>query len=369
MTKIQMVDLFGQYYSIKSEIDSAIQDVINSSAFINGPDVKNFKAQLEEYLACKRVIPCANGTDALQIALMSLGAKPGDEVILPDFTFIATAEVVALLKLTPVFVDVDPETFLLDINKLEGAITPKTKAIIPVHLFGQCVNMEKILEIARQNNLGVIEDNAQAFGSKIKIGDNWHKAGTIGDVGCTSFFPSKNLGCYGDGGALYSNNENLGELLATIANHGAKVKYYHDIVGVNSRLDTLQAAILSVKLKHIDTYNKARLEAANRYDEYLKDLDDVVIPTRVGYSTHVFHQYTLKVKQRDELKAFLAEQGIPSMVYYPIGMHNQKAYKTNGNFSNSDELCRSVLSLPMHTELDESQQLHITDSIKKFYSK
>lgn len=362
-----MVDLDGQYKKIKKEIDSAIQTVIDSSAFINGPQVGEFKKELATYLNCKYVIPCANGTDALQIALMALDLQPGDEVIIPDFTFIATAEVVALLKLKPVFVDVDPDTFLLDIRKFEKAITSQTKAVIPVHLYGQCANIEEINKIARQHNIFVVEDNAQAFGAEIKVDGKWQKAGTVGDIGCTSFFPSKNLGCYGDGGAIFTNNDELGNRLASIANHGAKVKYYHDIVGVNSRLDTLQAAILSVKLKQLKNYNSLRRNAADNYDALLSEIEEVVTPRRVDYSTHVFHQYTIIAEKRDELKAYLAEKGIPSMIYYPVGMHNQKAYKTEGDYDNSDLLCKNVLSLPMHTELDITQQELIANTILEFY--
>lgn len=363
-----MVDLNGQYQKIKSEIDAAMQMVIDSSAFINGPQVGELKKELSDYLNCKYVIPCANGTDALQIALMALNLQPGDEVIIPDFTFIATAEVVALLKLKPVFVDVNPDTFLIDIDKFEKAITYQTKAVIPVHLYGQCANISEISRIAKQHNIFVVEDNAQAFGAEFNIEGEWCKAGTIADIGCTSFFPSKNLGCYGDGGAIFTNNDTLGKQISAIANHGAKVKYYHDIVGVNSRLDTLQAAILLVKLKYIDTYNELRRKAADHYDELLSDLKEVKTPRRVDYSTHVFHQYTLIVEKRDELKAFLAEKGIPSMIYYPVGMHNQNAYKTDGDFGVSDQLCKSVLSLPMHTELNRQEQEYIAQSIKEFYT-
>ncbi len=362
-----MVDLNGQYQKIKLEIDSAIQKVIDSSTFINGPQVSELKMELGAYLNCKYVIPCANGTDALQIALMALNLQPGDEVIIPDFTFIATAEVVALLKLKPVFVDVSPGTFLLDIEKFEKAISKKTKAVIPVHLYGQCANISEINRIAKEHNVYVIEDNAQAFGAEININGEWHKAGTVADIGCTSFFPSKNLGCYGDGGAIFTNNDDLGKQLAVIANHGAKVKYYHDIVGVNSRLDTIQAAILSVKLKYIDVYNELRREAANRYDTLLYGIKEVKTPQRVENSSHVFHQYTIIVERRNELKSHLENKGIPSMIYYPVGMHNQNAYKAKGNFEVSDMLCNSVLSLPMHTELDESQQEYIAQTIKEFY--
>jgi UDP-2-acetamido-2-deoxy-ribo-hexuluronate aminotransferase len=367
MDKIQMVDLHNQYKHIKPAVDDAIQDVINSSAFINGPQVKSFKSDLEKYLGCKHVIPCANGTDALQIALMALKVQPGDEVILPDFTFIATAEVIALLGLKPVFVDVDPDSFLVDIEQIESALSSKTKAIIPVHLYGQCANMDEIMKLAVPRGIAVIEDNAQAIGSDILSNGTWKKSGTIGHIGCTSFFPSKNLGCYGDGGALFTNDDKLAEEMACIANHGAKVKYYHEQVGMNSRLDTIQAAILQVKLKHLDTYCEARREAAKRYDTLLQDVNQVKIPCRVSHSTHVFHQYTLKVENRDDLKTYLASKAIPSMIYYPVGMHNQKAYKTSGKFKVSDELCRTVLSLPMHTELRIEQQEYIIDTIKEFY--
>lgn len=364
-----MVDLHGQYLKIKDEIDDAIQDVINSSSFINGPQVKQLNANLSDYLDCKYTICCANGTDALQIALMALNLKPGDEVIVPDFTFIATAEVIALLQLKPVFVDVDPDTFLMDIDKFIAAITPRTKAVIPVHLYGQCTNMEQIMSIAAQNGIFVIEDNAQAIGAKIRVNNKWSKAGTVGHIGCTSFFPSKNLGCYGDGGALFTNDEKLAEEIACISNHGARVKYYHDMVGVNSRLDTMQASILLVKLKKIDEYIGARQQAANYYDTLLKNIEQIKTPVRVDYSNHVFHQYTLKVEKRDELQKFLASKGIPSMIYYPVGMHNQNAYKTSGDFTVSDKLCKTVLSLPMHTELLKSQQEYIAESIKEFYKR
>ena len=367
MRKIQMVDLNGQYQRLKTDIDSAIEQVIASSAFINGPQVKQLKTELASYLDSKHVVTCANGTDALQIALMAIKAKPGDEIILPDFTFIATAEVVALLGLKPVFVDVDPDTFLMDLDELKKNITQNTKAIIPVHLYGQCADMEAIMQIAEKHRLFVIEDNAQAIGADISFRNKMVKSGTVGHIGCTSFFPSKNLGCYGDGGALYSNDDKLAEEMACIANHGAKVKYYHEKVGVNSRLDTLQAGILQVKLKELDRFSGARQKAANRYDQLLSNVSQVTTPVRVPHSTHVFHQYTLKVERRDELKEYLASRDIPSMIYYPVGMHNQEAYKTTGNFKVSDTLCQTVLSLPMHTELSEDQQVYITDVIKEFY--
>jgi dTDP-4-amino-4,6-dideoxygalactose transaminase len=369
MNKIHMVDLLGQYNGLKEEIDSALQEVIQSSAFINGPHVKKFKEELANYHRCKHVVTCANGTDALQIALMAIDAKPGDEVIVPDFTFIATAEVIALLGLKPVFVDVDPDTFLIDLTLLEKAITSRTKAVIPVHLYGQCANMEAIMKLAEAKGIYVIEDNAQAIGSDILYQGDWKKSGTIGHIGCTSFFPSKNLGCYGDGGAITTNDDTLAENIACIANHGAKVKYYHDIVGVNSRLDSMQAAVLSVKLKQLDNFGKARNEAAEKYDKLLEKVDQVITPKRVKHSSHVFHQYTLKAENRDELKSHLAAKGIPSMIYYPVGMHNQKAYRTEGNFNVSNMLCKTVLSLPMHTELTGEQQAFIVDNIIDFYKK
>ncbi len=366
--KFQMVDLKGQYLKIKDEIDLAISETIQSSAFINGSQVKKFRIKLAEYLNCRHVITCANGTDALQIALMGLGLNRGDEVLVPNFTFIATAETVALLGLIPVFVEVDQDDFLMDINDLEEKITSKTKAIIPVHLYGQCANMNKIMKIASAHNLLVIEDNAQAIGSDILYQGENVKSGTVGHVGCTSFFPSKNLGCFGDGGAIFTNDDELAGLFSSIANHGSKVKYYNDVVGVNSRLDTIQAAVLLVKLKYLDEYNKGRQDAARVYDELLMDIPQVLIPKRVEYSTHVFHQYTLKVENRDKLKAYLAEKGIPSMIYYPMGMHQQKPYKTEKHFEITDQLCKNVLSLPMHTELNIADQEYISNTIKSFYN-
>lgn len=368
MDKIQMVDLNGQYQHIKKDIDTAIQTVIDSSAFINGPQVKELRAKLAAYHNCKHAITCANGTDALQIALMAIGAKPGDEVIVPDFTFIATAEVIALMGLKPVFVDVHPDTFLLDVEQTKDALSDRTKAIIPVNLYGQCANIEAIMKMVDGTDIYVIEDNAQAIGSDMYIGGKTYKSGTVGHIGCTSFFPSKNLGCYGDGGAIFTNSDKLAEEIACIANHGAKVKYYHEMVGVNSRLDTIQAAILLVKLKELDNYGAARNQAAKYYDMELADIKQVQIPARVDYSSHVFHQYTLKVEKRDELKEFLASKGVPAMIYYPVGMHNQQPYKTDGNFPVSDMLCKSVLSLPMHTELKEEQQAYIVAAIKEFYN-
>lgn len=372
---IQMCDLKGQYLKIREEINTAIQDVIDSTAFIKGKEVSLFQNELASYLGVKHVIGCANGTDALQIALMALDLKPGDEVITPDFTFIATVEVVALLGLTPILVDVDPSTFTIDIHKLEEAITPKTRAIIPVHLFGQCSNMDEIMRVAKKHNLYVIEDTAQALGADYYHADGRiSKAGTIGTIGTTSFFPSKNLGCYGDGGALFTNDDALATEIRSIANHGMKVRYRHDRIGVNSRLDTIQAAILRVKLKYLDEYNKSRINAANTYDNLLKCCSKVITPKRASWSNHIFHQYTLKLSgvERDALQKALAEKGIPTMVYYPIPLHKQKAfepfkeYNYGRLFQVSDSLSNSVLSLPMHTELNTDVIKYITDTFLSF---
>lgn len=371
-----MCDLKGQYLKIKPEIDSAIQQVIDSTAFIKGKDVGLFQDNLAKYLGVKHVIGCANGTDALQIALMALGLKPGDEVITPDFTFIATVEVVALLGMIPVLVDVDPLSFTIDTKKLEEAITPKTKAIIPVHLFGQCANMDEIIKIAKKHGIYVVEDTAQALGADYYLNDGSKaKAGTVGDIGTTSFFPSKNLGCYGDGGALFTNNDDLANEIRSIINHGMKVRYHHDRIGVNSRLDTIQAAILNVKLKYLEQYNSARIKAANYYDSKLKSCSRLVVPNRVKWSNHIFHQYTLKVidTNRDELIKHLASFGIPSMVYYPVPLHKQKAFEpyksVNGNFDYpvSDSLANTVISLPMHTEMDEATLNFICDKVLSFF--
>lgn len=375
---IQMCDLKGQYLKIKPEIDLAIQQVIDSSAFIKGAEVRLFEEELAHYLGVKHVIGCANGTDALQIALMALNLKPGDEVITPDFTFIATVEVVALLGLKPVIVDVDPQTFTIDPEKLEKAITPKTKAIIPVHLFGQCANMDEIMRIANNHNLYVIEDTAQAVGADCSMKNGkTQKAGTIGTIGTTSFFPSKNLGCYGDGGALFTNDDNLAEEIRIITNHGMKVRYHHDRIGVNSRLDTIQAAILRVKLKNLDVYNAARVSAANYYDELLKNHANITIPYRAEWSTHIFHQYTLLVNNvnREMLIKYLAEKGVPAMVYYPIPLHKQKAFEgfkevnAGHDFSVSEKLSQAVMSLPMHTELQKETIKYIADSLLSFFAK
>jgi len=368
MQKIQMVDLKGQYLKMKNEIDSAIKAVIDSSAFINGPQVKEFTTNLASYLGVKYVIGCANGTDALQIALMALDLKPGDEVISPDFTFIATVEVIALLGLKPILVDVDPDTFTIDPAAIRKVITPKTKAIIPVHLFGLCANMIEIMKIATEFNLVIIEDNAQAIGATYNDKTLKGMAGTLGTIGCTSFFPSKILGCYGDGGAMFTNNDFLAEKLRSIANHGSKIKYYNDEIGVNSRLDTIQAAILNVKLKYLKQYILNRRKAAALYDDLLSGVKQVNTPFIPEYTDHIFHQYTIKVSSgRDELKKHLNEKGIPTMIYYPVPMHNQKAYKIEGNFPVSSTLKDTVLSLPMHTELDSQQQEYICEQIKIFF--
>lgn len=371
--KIQMVDLKGQYQNIKSEVDAAINEVLNTTAFISGPAVSRFAQELADYNKVAHVIPCANGTDALQLAMMALNLKPGDEVIVPAFTYVATAEVIALLGLTPVFVDVDPDTFMISPDEVLKKITPDTRAIVPVHLFGQCADMERIMQLAEENNIYVIEDTAQAIGADYTFSDGTiKKAGTIGTIGTTSFFPSKNLGCYGDGGAIFTNDDALAEQLRMIANHGQKVKYYHDIVGVNSRLDTLQAAILSVKLKRLDDYCLSRNNSANFYDAELGTLEAVTIPKRSPSSTHVFHQYTLKCNgfDREELKEYLQAQGIPSMVYYPVPLHKQKAYKhyrhNQGTFPVSEKLSEQVLSLPIHTEQSDSELQYITDTVKAF---
>jgi len=373
MKKIQMVDLQSQYQHIKNEIDQGIQEVINSCAFINGPTVKSFQEALEKYLNIKHVIPCANGTDALQVSMMALGLKPRDEVITASFTFIATAEVIALLHLTPVLVDVDPDTFNIDPKAIEKAITPKTKAIVPVHLFGQCAPMEEIMEIAKKHNLFIIEDNCQAIGSDYILTDgSTKKAGTIGHTGCTSFFPSKNLGCYGDGGAIFTNNDELAKLIRSTVNHGMTVRYYHDHVGVNSRLDSIQAAILKVKLNYLDEYAARRRAAADFYDHAFKDNLKLKIPFRYKKSSHVFHQYTLVTKDlnRKEMINYLASKGIPAMIYYPVPLHLQKAYLdpryNPGDFPVTEYLSEKVISLPMHTELNPEQLNFITQSVLEF---
>ncbi|MGC6413898.1 MAG: DegT/DnrJ/EryC1/StrS family aminotransferase [Bacteroidia bacterium] len=377
MQNIQMVDLNRQLEPIRIEIDAAIQEVLNASNFIQGVPVKEFEKNLSEWVGAKHVISCANGTDALQLAFMALGLKPGDEVIVPTFTYVATAEVIALLGLKPLLVDVDPKSFNLNIKAASNLVTANTKAIVPVHLYGQCANMELIMNFAKEHNLYVIEDTAQAIGALVKFSDDTsRKAGTIGHIGTTSFFPSKNLGCYGDGGAIFTNDDGLASHLKMIANHGQKVKYYHDVIGVNSRLDTLQAAILNIKLKHLNSYCEARQKAAAYYDSALKDIEQVSIPFRCEYSTHVFHQYTIKIKElysRDELKDYLRNYGIPSMVYYPLPLHKQKAYrqfiKEGAEYPVSTSLCASVLSLPMHTHLASEEQDFIVSKIQSFFSK
>jgi dTDP-4-amino-4,6-dideoxygalactose transaminase len=375
MEKIQMVDLKAQYARIKPEVDAAIQQVIDTTAFINGPAVSEFQRDLETYLNCRHVIPCANGTDALQIAMMALGFKPGDEVITASFTYVATAEVIALLGLKPVLVDVHPETFNIDPDAIEKAITDKTVAIVPVHLFGQCAPMEQILDIAKRHNIHVIEDTAQAIGADYTFADGTvRKAGTMGTIGATSFFPSKNLGCYGDGGAIFTQNDDLAAKIRMIANHGQRVRYYHDEIGVNSRLDTIQAAILKVKLKQLDMYAANRNKLAAAYDEAFSKLPFLKIPARVNNSTHVFHQYTLQVQgvDRDALKEYLESHQLPAMIYYPVPLHMQKAYLdpryTEGAFPVTEQLCAAVISLPMHTEMQPDQLAHIIQTVSSFQS-
>jgi len=374
MTNIQMVDVRGQYLHIKEEVDAGIQEVIDSCAFINGPKVKSFQANLESYLGVNHVIPCANGTDALQIALMALDLKPGDEVIVPAFTYVATAEVIALLGLTPVMVDVDPHTFNVTADIVKSAITDKTKVVVPVHLFGQVTgDMEEIMQLSELHDFYVIEDNAQAIGADYKHSDGkTSKSGTIGHIGCTSFYPSKNLGCYGDGGAIFTNDETLGINIRKIANHGQKKKYHHDVIGCNSRLDSIQAAVLDVKLKRLDQYCEARDSAARYYDERLKDVEGLNIPVRESRSSHVFHQYTLRetTGRRDELKEYLKENGVPSMVYYPVPLYKQEAFKhyaSNVKLDVTERLCKEVISLPIHTEMTEDIQDVVISTVKNFY--
>ena len=380
MKKIQMVDLQSQYEKIKPEVDKAINNVVASAAFINGPEVKNFQSELEEYLGVKHVIPCANGTDALQIAMMGLGLEQGDEVITADFTFAATVEVIALLKLTPVLVDVDPNSFNIDLEALERAITPKTKAIVPVHLFGQVANMEAILKIAEKHKLYVIEDTAQAIGADFTFSDGTtKKAGTIGEIGTTSFFPSKNLGCYGDGGAIFTNDDELAHVIRGMVNHGMYRRYYHDVVGVNSRLDSIQAAVLRLKLPHLDDYCSSRRNAARYYNNGFKSNPNIVTPVteKCGEicdtcNCHVFHQYTLKITngKRDALHQHLMDKGIPNAIYYPVPLHSQKAYVDDRykeeQFKVTNDLINTVISLPMHTELEAAQQDLIIQTIIDF---
>ncbi|MCP1299713.1 DegT/DnrJ/EryC1/StrS family aminotransferase [Chryseobacterium sp. S0630] len=373
--KIQMVDLKGQYLKIKEDVDISIQECIDSTAFINGPAVKEFQQDFEKYLGVKHVIPCANGTDALQIAMMALDLQPGDEVICPAFTYVATAEVIGLLGLKPVMVDVDKDTFDIELNGLEKYLTPKTKAIVPVHLYGQSADMEKILEFAEKYNLFVIEDNAQAIGSDYTFSDGTvKKTGTIGHIGCTSFFPSKNLGCYGDGGALMTNDDELAFKIRMIANHGQEKKYYHKVLGCNSRLDTIQAAVLKVKLKHLDEYSASRNRMADYYDTNLAEIAEIQTPKRAVNSTHVFHQYTLRVKngKRDELQKYLAEKNIPSMVYYPLPLYKQEAFlqyvEEGFSLPVTEQLCKEVISLPVHTEFNQEVLDVIITEIKNYFN-
>ncbi len=376
-----MVDLVSQYAGIKEQVDASISKILQEATFINGPQVHAFQKELEEYLGIKHVIPCANGTDALQIAMMGLGLKPGDEVITADFTFAATVEVIALLQLTPVLVDVEPDSFNIDIAALEKAITPKTRAIVPVHLFGLCANMDAIMKLADKHNLYVIEDNAQAIGANYTFPDgSKQKAGTIGHIGATSFFPSKNLGCYGDGGAVFTNDDDLAHTIRGIVNHGMYRRYYHDVVGVNSRLDSIQAAVLSAKLPHLDSYCNRRRNAARAYSTAFRDLEEVIVPTGApqcgaicdSCDCHVFHQYTLKITngKRDALAQHLGEKGIPFGIYYPVPLHLQKAYMderyNEADFKVTNQLAEQVISLPMHSELDEEQIQFITSSVIEF---
>ena len=370
-----MVDLKGQYLKIKEDIDAGIQECIDNTAFINGPAVKEFQHDFEKYLGVKHVIPCANGTDALQIAMMALNLQPGDEIICPAFTYVATAEVIGLLGLKPVMVDVNEDTFDIQPEDLEKYLTPNTKAIVPVHLYGQSADMEQILTFAEKHNLFVIEDNAQAIGSDYTFSDGTvKKTGTIGHIGCTSFFPSKNLGCYGDGGALMTNDDELAFKIRMIANHGQEKKYYHKVLGCNSRLDTIQAAVLKVKLKHLDEYSAARNRMADYYDKNLTGIAEIHTPERAGNSTHVFHQYTLRVKngKRDGLQKYLADKNIPSMIYYPLPLYKQEAfyqYVEDGfSLPVTEQLCKEVISLPVHTEFDQEVLDHIITEIKNYFN-
>lgn len=372
---IQMVDLKSQYQKIKEEINVAIQNCLENTAFINGPAVKEFQEKFESYLNVKHVIPCANGTDALQIALMALDLKPGDEVICPAFTYVATAEVIGLLGLIPIMVDVETDTFNMSWNNLDKFVTSKTKAIVPVHLYGQAAKMEEVLVFAKKHNLFVVEDNAQAIGSDYTFSNGEKKkTGTIGDIGCTSFFPSKNLGCYGDGGAIMTNNDDLAAKIRMIANHGQEKKYYHKVLGCNSRLDTLQAEVLKVKLKHLDEYSAARNKMATYYDENLSMISELEVPVRSSFSTHVFHQYTLKIKngKRDALQQYLLEKDIPSMIYYPLPLYKQEAFQNyvakDFELVRTELLCEEVLSLPIHTEFNKESSDYVISEIKNFFN-
>jgi dTDP-4-amino-4,6-dideoxygalactose transaminase len=376
MREIQMVDLKAQYEKIGAEVDAAIKSVLNSTAFIKGPDVRYFEEALSTYLGVRNVVSCANGTDALQIAMMALDMKPGDEVITTNFTFIATVEVVALLGLKPVLAEPDPHTYNISAESIRRAITPRTKAIVPVHLFGQCADMDAIMKLAAEHNLYIIEDSAQATGAGYIFPDGRiKKAGTIGTIGTTSFFPSKNLACYGDGGAIFTDDDVLAKRFRSIANHGMKERYHYSDIGINSRLDTIQAAILNVKLKYLDRFNEARRAAADFYDKSLSGCNQIVVPERVSYSSHIFHQYTIKVKngKRNALRDFLAAAGIPSMIYYPGPLHMQEAYRFLGykesDFPVTSELCREVLSLPMHPDIEQEQLDYIVMNILKFFEK
>lgn len=376
MKQIPMVDLVGQYKKIKPEVDQAIENILSTAGFIGGPYVKNFQENLEKYLGVKHVITCANGTDALQVAMMGLNLQPGDEVITTSFTFIATAEVIALLKLTPVLVDVKKDTYNIDPKAIERAITPKTKAIVPVHLFGQCADMDAIMEIAKKHNLYVIEDNAQAIGANFTSKDGTvKKSGTIGNIGCTSFFPSKNLGCYGDGGAIFTDDDNLEKMMRIVVNHGMEVRYYHDYVGVNSRLDAIQAAILGIKLKHLDEYAEARRYAANYYNTAFAKTDKIITPITSPFTTHVFHQYVavLNGVDRTKLMEHLQSKGISSAIYYPVPLHMQKAYLDprykEGDFPVTEYLCKNVIALPIHTEFDDETLNYITSAVLEFVEK
>lgn len=370
MQQIPMVDLVGQYNKIKPEVDAAIQQILSTAGFIGGPFVKKFQEDLQEYLGVKHVITCANGTDALQVAMMGLGLEPGDEVITTSFTFIATAEVVALLRLKPIVVDVDKDTYCIDPEAVERAITSRTKAIVPVHLFGQCANMDAITDIAHRHNLFVIEDNAQAIGANYRFKDGTvKKSGTIGTIGCTSFFPSKNLGCYGDGGAIFTNDDDLAEMMRIVVNHGMKVRYYHDYIGVNSRLDAIQAAVLDIKLQHLDEYIAARQHVAAYYEAAFAQTDKIITPKTAPFTDHVFHQYVVVLNgiEREKAMAHLQSKGIASAIYYPVPLHMQKAYKDTrykeGDFPVCEHLCEHVLALPIHTEFTDEQLKYVTESL------
>lgn len=374
MQKIQMVDLQAQYKPLKKEIDARIIACIESGAFIHGPEVKTLEADLGKFHDNAHVIACANGTDALQIALMALNLEPGDEVIVPSFTFVASVEVIALLGLKPIVVDVDPRSFLMKTEDIEASLSPRTKAIIPVHLFGQCVNMKTLMNIAKSRDLFVIEDNAQSIGARcITSDDSRQMSGTIGHIGCTSFYPAKNLGCYGDGGAMFSRDDKMAHQLRMVANHGMEKRYYHDIIGVNSRLDSIQAAILNVKLPHLEKWNQLRRAAADKYDAQLGKISSILTPMRVAWSDHVFHQYTIRVTdgRRDELQKYLADQQIPSMIYYPVPMHEQAAFnklvRRRVPLTNTEKISKEVLSLPMHPDLQDDQISYICEHVGKFF--